>query len=274
MEIEELAKDLAVKDWFVLVKPKPLTVNNYLISLKMYCDFVGKSPSELLTEADNEAEAGILLKRRSLRRYLLGYIEHLNGSENSPNTIKLRLSVIKSFYKRLDVELPNLPRNEKSVTPLPENLDIPTKDDIVQVINVCDLLERAVILVGVSSGLSSNEIRNLKVKDFKEGYDNETEVTTLKLLREKTNVSFTTFLNPEASKAVWNYINFRENRVTKDVDLNRDRQLEKQRIFSEDGYLFVLSRIPDSWLNDRLEDERKFKRNTFIRMKQKVKKIN
>lgn len=264
MEIEELAEDEAVKEWFTLAKPKPLTELNYLISIKMYCDFVGKSPKELQDEGNDEEDKLISLRRRSIKRYVLGYIDYLNGSGNSPNTNRLRLAVVKSFYKRLNITVPSMPRNENGCDPLPENLDIPTKNDIIQALYGCTELERAIILVGVSSGLSSNEIRNLKVQDFKNGYDPKTNVTTLKLVRGKTKVSFTTFLSPEASIAALEYIKFRENRVSKDTDPNRDRQLEKQRIFSDDGYLFILSRIPDDWLDKKDEEERKFKRNTFM----------
>ncbi|RXA21849.1 hypothetical protein EQO05_01015 [Methanosarcina sp. MSH10X1] len=261
-EIEELKKDEAVKDWFTLINPKPMTRNSYLQSLKGYCDFLGKAPSELIEEADTEAEKGILLKRRTVRRHLLSYIEYLNQCDISQNTIKLRLAVVKSFYKKLDVELPNLPRSEKEVAPLEENVKIPSKEDLISALNVCDALEKAVLLVGVSSGLSANEIRNLKIKDLV--YDPETEITTIEIRRGKTQVDFVTFLSPEASRAVRAYLDFRQKRVTKDNDPNRERQLEKQRIFSNDGYLFILSRIPDTWLTNKNEEERKLKRNTFM----------
>jgi hypothetical protein len=264
LDIEELRQDRAVKDWFTLVKPKPITGINYLRALKIYCDFIGKSPAGLIQEADKEAEEGMLIKRRSIRRYLLDYIDFLNNSRASQNTVKLRLAVVKSFYNKLDVQLPNLPRNENSITNIEENTKIPTKEDLQTALHVCDILERAVLLAGVSSALSSDDLRNLKVKQFLEGYDPETEVTTLSMRRGKTSIDHITFFSAEASRAIWDYLNWRNERESKDRDTNRERQLEKQRVFSDDGYLFVLQRIPDSWLINKNEEERKFKRNTFM----------
>jgi hypothetical protein len=48
-----------------------------------------------------------------------------------------------------------------------------------------------------------------RVKDFKKGHDPVTEVTTLNLLRGKVGFDFLTFLSPEASTAVIEYIEFR-----------------------------------------------------------------
>jgi hypothetical protein len=61
-------------------------------------------------------------------------------------------------------------------------------------------LEKAILLVGVSSGPSSNEILNLKVKYFKAGYDEKTEVTTLKLRINKVGLRTFQTLNFTATK--------------------------------------------------------------------------
>ncbi|WP_410510091.1 tyrosine-type recombinase/integrase [Methanosarcina hadiensis] len=262
MKIEDLRDDGAVKNWFVYVKPKPLTEKSYLNSLKLYCDFVGKTPDELIAEADKEAEDGVLLKRRKIKQYFTNYIDYLNKSENSGNTIKLRLAVIKSFYKKNDVELPSIPRNEDD-TCLEGNLKIPTKEELQEVLKECVCLKKAIILAGVSSGLSSNEIRNLKINQFKNGYDPETEITTLPLRREKTKVDFITFFSPEASKAIWDYLKFRNNRTSKRKDAYRERQLEKQRGL-DDGYLFINSRVQKEYVESGNDEDRKLKRNTFM----------
>ena len=96
-------------------------------------------------------------------------------------------------------------RNGKRARPLEKNKEIPTKEDLQTVLKVCDPLEKAVLLGGASSGLSSNEIRNLKIREFKKGYDPETEITTLDLRRGKVGFDFVTFFSPEASRAIWDY---------------------------------------------------------------------
>ena len=106
--------------------------------------------------------------------------------------------------------------------------EIPTKEDLQEVLKVCDTMEKAILLVGASSGLSANEIINLKVKDFNRGYDPKTGITTLDLRRGKVDFDFITFLSPEASKAVQEYLTYRA-RTEKTGELRKLNQLEKQK---------------------------------------------
>lgn len=69
-----------------------------------------------------------------------------------------------------------MPKTSRKAKPLPQHIDIPTIDDIRECIKVCDRLEKALMLVGVTSGLASNEILNLKV-----GISNAGTIRLLKL---------------------------------------------------------------------------------------------
>ncbi len=55
------------------------------------------------------------------------------------------------------------------------------------------------------------------------------------------------FLSPEASRAVNNYLEYRA-RTDDTKDERKIRHLEKQKVFSDDGYLFVKRKIPDKYL--------------------------
>jgi integrase len=115
------------------------------------------------------------------------------------------------------------------------------------VLKVCDPLERAILLVGASSGLPCEDIINLKVRNFKDGYESKTEITTMPLRRIKTKVDFITFLTPEASRAVWDYLEFRD-RTIKTGNEERQPVLDKQKVYSNEDYLFIGCHIPDSFL--------------------------
>ena len=170
----------------------------------------------------------------------------------APITVRTRLVGVKSFYQSFYIELPRLKRIGKA-KPLPKNVrDIPTKEDIREVLKYCDVLERAIIFIGCSSGLGAAEIINLRIDDFKKGYDSVTQITTLKLRREKEEVDFFTFLTPEASRAVLDYLTYRER-----------NQFEKQAITRLDGFLFVQRKIPAAYqdlseeLNMKLSQEQR-----------------
>jgi hypothetical protein len=57
--------------------------------------------------------------------------------------------------------------------------------------------------------VGAQEIKNLTINDFENGYNEKTGVTTLKLRREKVGYDFVTFLSPEARKAVLIYLDSR-----------------------------------------------------------------
>ena len=72
-----------------------------------------------------------------------------------------------------------------------------------------------------------------------------------------------TFLTPEASKAVQDYLNYR-NRTVKTDHKKRADQLEKQRAGNPDGYLFIGRQIPNEYLTTGNEELRKLKENSMI----------
>jgi len=195
------------------------------------------------------------MRQRHIKIYLINFKKSLQDKGLAPMTVRSYMNGVQSFYRSCDIELPVLGRNKAKV--LEKNKDIPTKEDLQEVLKICDPVERAILLVGASSGLSLNEIRNLKVKDFKKGYDPGTEVTTLKLRRQKVGFDFITFLSPEASRAVQDYINYR-GRPTKSPDPRKEKYLVKQRIYSDDDYLFIGRKIQDSFINTKNDELRKF----------------
>jgi len=117
----------------------------------------------------------------------------------------------------------------------------------------------------VSSGLSCEDIINLKVKNFKEGYDPKTEITTLPLRRIKTKVDFITFLNQEASRAVFDYLEYRE-RTIKTGEERRQPTLDKQKVYSNEDYLFIGRHIPDSFLDTKDDSERQIQEKGFVQI--------
>jgi len=203
--VSDLKNDSILSNWFLSIDASAYTQRNYLQAIKAFCEFTEKTPDELILEAEQEIKYGLLMRQRYIKIYLISFKKSLQDKGLAPMTVISYMNGVQSFYRSCGIELPVLGRNKAKV--LEKNKDIPTKEDLQEVLKICDPVERAVLLVGASSGLSLNEIRNLKVKDFKTGYDPGTEVTTLKLRRQKVGFDFITFLSPEASRAVQDYIN-------------------------------------------------------------------
>lgn len=254
MRIEQLKEDTIVNNW--LSGSKQSTRKTYLLSMKGFTEWVGKTPKELLEEAEADIRSGKLMRERSVKQYLIGFREYLESKNLAPLTVKGRMVGVSSFFTSYDIELPKLPRSSRRAKPLQDHREIPTKEDLQEVLEHCDELEKAILLVGVSSGLSVNEIVELKVKDFYNGYDIATGIATLKLRRAKVDYDFITFLTPEASKAVLDYLSFR-NREIKITHLRRENQLQKQKVINEKGYLFICRKVPAEFSKTGDEELRK-----------------
>lgn len=273
MRWEALRNDAVVKKWLTAAKLAPYTERNYLISLQMYCDFTNLTPEQMIREADEDDRLGVLNRDRRIKQHMIGFKSSLADSNFSPNTQHGYLSGVKSFYKAYDIQIPNLGK-PVDAKPLPEHLDIPSKEDIREALKACDARDKAIILVGCSSGLSASSIVDLTIEQFSQGLDRETGICTLFLRRDKTNTDFITFLDPEATTAVLEYLAYR-NRTLDYTDTRREQQLAKQhwveglevkkgRRGKKGGkdepngqYLFIKRQIDDSYLQTKSEKLRK-----------------
>ena len=249
--------------WLKSVAKSPNTRRNYSHDLNSFAAFTGKTPDELIIEAEAEIKDSKLMRERSVSDDVPDFLEHLKGKNLAPNTIRNYIMAIQSFYTFYDIQFPKQRNLESTV--LETNIEIPTKEDIQAILKHTDELERAIVLVGVSSGLSMNEIINLKVGNFRTGHNSTTGITTLKLRRGKTKVDFITFLTPEASQAVNDYLKFRE-RTSDSTDKRKQNQLLKQHVYADSDYLFIGRTIPNEWLDKKDESLRKLERNSFLKL--------
>ncbi|WP_440948130.1 tyrosine-type recombinase/integrase [Methanosarcina sp. T3] len=259
MNYKELKDDKYIKDWLSGIGAKKTTREGYTDSMRAFTEFLDKTPEQIILESEEDIRSGKLMRERRIFNELRDFREDLESSGTAPMSIKARLTGVRSFFNFYNITLPVLPRSATSARPLMENRAIPEKEDIQEVLEVADTLEKALVLMGVSSGLAVNEISNLTVKRFMDGYDKETEITTLHLIREKVGYEFYTFLTPEASRAVWAYLEYR-GRTSDSKDKVRQNQLLKQRVRYDrrgnpTGYLFINRAIPNEYLEIKNERE-------------------
>lgn len=258
MELSEIKADETIIGWLDEINARPNTRKNFQHSMSMYTDFLNMTPEELLDEA--EQEMSLPIRKRKLKKHLIAFRVFLQGKGVSENTIRSRLTAIRSFYNANEILIPKI-KFEKPKT-IKTNDQIPTKEDLQDCLSVCDPLEKAVMLAGISSGMAANEIRNLTLKQFREGYDPETEITTVSMRRQKTGVDFVTFFSPEASRAILEYLQYRD-RKPKSAGKEKREIREKQHT-SENSYLFILKNVPSEYLETHNEELRKMGENAML----------
>jgi hypothetical protein len=87
-------------------------------------------------------------------------------------------------------------------------------------------------------------------------------ITTLDLRRIKVGYDHVTFLGPEATLAICDYLRWRNE---KHVDGDSDLFFEKRRVYSNEDYLFIRERISDSFLTTMDDRKRQVSRKGVIR---------
>jgi integrase len=71
----------------------------------------GKTPEQLILEAEAEVRAGELMREWAILTNLTTFREYLENKELATLTIKNRMTGICSFYKSNNIELPVLPKS-------------------------------------------------------------------------------------------------------------------------------------------------------------------
>ncbi|MDP3623816.1 MAG: site-specific integrase [Methanobacteriaceae archaeon] len=252
MNIED---DPCIKDFFRSRGLKESTQTRYTFDFKKYSEFTGRTRlkkwkqegikvneefmtfyllplSYLIKEAEDEEDAGIRMRRRSIREHLLGFQEYLISKDYSPNYIKRTVVGIKTFYREFEIEIPQT-RTKVKEDKIDQIEDIPSLDHIKKAVDIANIKYKTIILLMASSGLGSSEVRSITLKDFalatQDYHDidlneefNLTElikqlkkhrsiIPTWHIERIKTGNKYYTFSSPESTEAIINYLTMERN---------------------------------------------------------------
>jgi integrase len=270
MNRNELEKDSNMQKWKTLLENFSISKNpksywtKCITAMMYYTEMTGKTPEKLIADAkselgkpNDEKELTYLIPK--FKKYLQDgkHIVHDNtGKRNelSANSIYLYVATIKSFYSYHYIDVPKIKSRNKRPKTKPENDKIPILDEIREFHSHCNVLEKALLLCAISGGLGAAELSSIKLRTFWDGYDPETEITTLRVTRPKTDVDFITFLNPEGSRAVIKYLNERDAEPLYDTPVYVKRA--KRQHTTDDSYLFINCAVDDDFFVTHDEESR------------------
>ena len=186
------------------------------------------NPTEFIS--DEEEEERIRMRKRKILTYLIDFRSYLISENYSPNSINQYMTTIRTFYGANFIELP--PIRNKQVRNNETLEDLPSKDDIKMALKYANIKYTAILLLLSSSGMGSGELLSLKYSDFvkslkdyiklpnssildigllsemvaKKQSDNELIISTWKIQRKKTKVSYVTFSTIESINAILDYL--------------------------------------------------------------------
>lgn len=254
------------------------TISGYATALRLFCQYAEQSPSTIIETAVEERKRGIEPEEMTHYSLIISFRNDLSKRTNKSgipyaiSTIGKYLNAITSFFKTYHFPVP--PKalvQQKRVSSRPENQLIPDKKLIRKALKVAGVRDRAIILVGATSGLSAIDICNLTVKQFYEGLNSKTGIVTIHIARQKTGFVFTTFFSPETSQAISTYLKTREKDTTA-MNNNDLREYQKVRI-TENSPLFILCKKLEYYLETGIEKNRALTAKNIGELYKEISKI-
>jgi len=216
---------IVFETWVLRQGLEKSTFKTYLQCLKKYCEVTGMTPVELITEAEAEEESGIRMRNRRINLHLLKFRKALEDENKAPSTINLYYYAIRSFYDAMDIELPRIRRPSGDIC-LEQNYGrLITKKELRALVSMAPPREKALIYLMALSGMAQAEARKLTIRKFLDaagdaiGRELKTvedlfeaeeelreEIITLDIVRKKVNYRYMTFIPPEATREIINYL--------------------------------------------------------------------
>lgn len=207
----------------------PSSIRMYKFALQKFVYFTGKTLEQLLDEAEAEEDENIRFRKRKLNFYLTNFKKWLEKVDYSKNYRSQIMISVTAFYNEYDIQLPR-PKNRKSRSDRKIQTldDLPSMDQIQKFIDNCNPLYKAIVTLGLSSGMSRAEICSLTFEHFyraipfarppktiPEIIDNLKDNDIIPLWyvkRIKTGTPFFTFCSPECVEKISEYLDFFHNK--------------------------------------------------------------
>ena len=256
---DDWQNDPYVQKW--LRKLRPRNRENCLGRFPIWLDFCKLDPTEQIQIKANELRKDPLA-RGQIEDLLIDYMHMLEGQGYKVNTIRSRLSTVRSFFSHNRVPLTF---SHGDLTPEPSEEEKKIKkwvlvnEEIRVLYNLAKIRDKALMLVAYQSGLLPTEVKKMRIEDLEYGqhsiYDLEGHLY-YEILREKTNIPQKTCISAECIHDI--------------------RLMLRERGTPEKGFLFITQKgqpVTERSINDAMtnlcgrafgEDAaRKFKTKNF-----------
>lgn len=211
--------------------------------LVKYCEFLDKTPDQILEEHHKDVKQENPLDITNIgTNQILAWFQYLNGEPNNINdkiiekpisfnsARQYAFSKLPSFFRRNNVSISfqkgEVPDNDKPINEkIWRNGDLKiSKDKKKQCMKLIRdtfalVRDKAILLCKISSGMDDVDLFNLKIKDFKQGLDQELDICYIEGYRQKVRIRFQTFFNSEAVQMIQVYL---KERVLKVCELKSE----------------------------------------------------
>lgn len=174
----------------------------YSSALLMFCEYVGQSPEKLLKH-----------KEENLEQLLQDWRNDQLDRNLSGATVKTRLIAVVQFFKFHRKRLRSMVKNIKTTRTY---LDyIPRRADVQAMLDAAKLHHKIIIALMAFSGLRMVDITQLQYMHLKRDLERGEEVITITKRHQKTDEWYFTFLAPQGTRYIRNWLHSRREKGEK-----------------------------------------------------------
>lgn len=177
----------------------------YRRSLTNFCEFIGKTPEQILEEYEASQDR---VFRRKYARLLRAFIGAMTAKGWTKGTVHTYAAAVQSFFKHSDLPLAYIP-NAKIVV-VYHNRDI-TREEINNILSVSSPKDKAFYVVMAQSGLRPHVICALKLKHLESLDKAPCKIDVPQELTKGNYMEHFTFIGEEALLYLRNYLKTRAN---------------------------------------------------------------
>jgi integrase len=230
--IQQIERDLIFKKFLIKKSGiQPATIDSYLYSLQSFCNFTGKTPTEIHDIHKKDLINRVPEFDMWMNDALDEYISHLIDSKYLYGGIRLNLSRIKSFLHAFKLRpTPTIIISKKQIT---EDAKYALKvEDIRKAIELSKPTYKTLFITQAQTGLSISDALLLDVEDFVMAVSKKNENLTIRqainrvktednligcfdLRRKKTSAEFYTFAGPEVLRNIASLLEHRDEEYLK-----------------------------------------------------------
>lgn len=134
------------------------TSYEYKRELAIFCDFIGKTPQQILGDYEGMRDRDF---KRKYAQYVRALVSKLLREGLAPNTIRNQVTVIKSFFKYNDLPLGHVPIGKAKIVFHNRDID---NSEIQHILEVSRPRDKAFDCMMAQGGFRPDTLCNLKVK--------------------------------------------------------------------------------------------------------------
>jgi len=186
------------------------TKETFFIYIKRFCTFCSLTPDELIAERARDAKSDDVFTRRRHEELVMKFAEYLRNEGYSSNTVSTAVGAIRSLYRTNYYPLVevNVPAGRAE-----RDSKIPSKEELLQAIDEARVpWHKAFMVLSKDCGMSLQDMLALKADNESTVYGSIDEQIRegqvpihLHIVREKTLISYDTFLGEDSFELLNDY---------------------------------------------------------------------